>query len=164
MGLLTLLGFVSFMGWIFTNSIDIGFLSMASFLFFASLLFINRLCYTGILDPSRAVASHWKLMILRVFTFVVILFTIIGNLICCFGYYMQTEVGKKGQNIRLLCATLYAAALFIGCSLFSANFTIWTEIKRRTLIRLNSMRRAWNAYYEGYQPGELLERRGENGR
>lgn len=155
---------VSVISWIFTDSLDIAFISIASGLFYSTFLIINRLVYKGILNPAQAVASAWKLMILRVFTFLVVILSILGNIVACLGIYLISPAHKKGQPMRLACATMYTGCMIVSIFLLKANVVIWSEIRRRAVLRLRAMLRAWNGYYRGMVPGQLLDRTGANGR
>ena len=161
--LMALLTITSILAWLFTDSVDLGFIGIASFMFYSTFFVINRLVYNGILDPANSIASAWRMMVLRVFTFFVLILSIIGNMVALFAIYFAAQKKKKGQNVRLVCQMLYCACLIISLNLLKANIEIWTEIKRRSMRRLNDMRRAWDAYYPGRQPGDVLERRGRNG-
>jgi hypothetical protein len=116
------------------------------------------------INPATAIASPWKLMIIRLLIYVIIVLSIFGNLSAVLTLYFDTEISKPRQKIRKLGLISYTGCFMACLCLWQANWTIWLELKRRAMNILRNMRNAWNNYYGGRLPGQYLEEVGENGR
>lgn len=122
--------------WLFSANIDIGFFSIASFLFYAAFLIINFYVYDGILNPQNAVASAWKMVVIRLFSYVLIMFSVVCNIAIVYDVRSATPIEARAQKYRFVSLVIYLVAILIGTPMTLANVVVWREIKRRANIRL----------------------------